>query len=231
MIPKNDLKIKAVKLRRCGQTYSEILKQVPVAKSTLSLWFQEVKLSVPQKQRITQKRIDSAKRGGEIRRKQRIERTDKIKSKAFKEVGRLSDRELWLIGTALYWAEGSKEKPGRYASGVDFGNSDPKMIQLYLKWLVDIVHVDRDRISLSLYIHENSRSRIDEIKKNWSLVTGFKPESIGYVYYKKHNPKTVRKNVGDKYWGVLRIRVSKSIDLNRKIMGWVDGMVGKKSSL
>jgi orotate phosphoribosyltransferase-like protein len=54
---KPNLKQKAIQLRMNGLTYSEILKCIPVAKSTVSLWLREVDLSVPQKQRITKKRI------------------------------------------------------------------------------------------------------------------------------------------------------------------------------
>ena len=60
-------KIKALELRRKGLTYKEILKQVPVAKSTLSLWLREVGLSKTQKQRITQKQIKASQRGGDTR--------------------------------------------------------------------------------------------------------------------------------------------------------------------
>ena len=60
---KEKLKQKAIKLRRQGKTYSEILTEVPVAKSTLSLWLREVDLSITQKQRITEKKKKSTKKG------------------------------------------------------------------------------------------------------------------------------------------------------------------------
>ncbi len=224
MIPKIEEKKKAVALRKAGKTYSEILSVVSVAKSTLSLWFLEVNLAKPQKQKLTQKRIAAQKRGAEARQKQRIESTQKIIIQAKKDIENLSKQELRLIGTALYWAEGSKAKKLRPSSGLDFGNSDPRMIKLYIKWLIDIVLVTRDRIKLSLYVHETAKCRVKDIKNNWSQVTGFPESAITYVYYKKHNPKTVRKNTGDSYWGLLRIRVSRSTDLNRKVMGWIEGI-------
>ena len=57
MILKTREKIKAVNLRKSGKTYSEILKIVPVAKSTLSIWLREVGLSKVQKQTITKRQI------------------------------------------------------------------------------------------------------------------------------------------------------------------------------
>jgi hypothetical protein len=37
---------------------------------------------------------------------------------------------------------------------------------------------------------------------------------------KRHNPVTVRKNVGETYHGCLRIDVKRSADLYRRIEGW-----------
>lgn len=225
MSSKETKKEQAIALRRKGETYSEILKVVPVAKSTLSLWFRGVGLSKPQKQLITQKRIDAQKRGAAARKNQRISKTKDIVEKAKADIGKVSRRDLQLVGTALYWAEGSKAKTKRPSQGLDFGNSDPKMIRLYLRWLLDIVQVSKDRINLSLYIHETAKCRVLEVKKRWSLVTGFSEDAISYTYFKKHNPKTNRKNTNENYLGLLRIKVKRSTDLNRKIMGWVDGIV------
>lgn len=55
IISKKDLQQKAIRLRKEGKTYSEILRVVPVAKSSLLLWFKDVGLSTEQVQRITAK--------------------------------------------------------------------------------------------------------------------------------------------------------------------------------
>jgi transposase len=55
----------AIELRRQGYSYSEILKRVPVAKSTLSLWLRSLGLAKQQKQRLTEKRLAALKRGWE----------------------------------------------------------------------------------------------------------------------------------------------------------------------
>lgn len=222
MIEKTNLKNKAIKLREEGKTYSEILEKVPVAKSTLSLWLREVGLSKPQKQRITKKRIEASLRGAKKRKDQRIELTKAIYEKAEKEIGKISKRELWLIGIALYWAEGSKEKENKPGSCVGFGNTDPHMIFLFLKWLMEICGLEKRDIKLNLYIHENNRHRTEEVLKYWIVWTGF--PKINNVYYKKHNIKTLRKNIGKDYFGLLDIRVKASSKLVRKIRGWTRGI-------
>jgi hypothetical protein len=42
---------------------------------------------------------------------------------------------------------------------------------------------------------------------------------------KRHNPKTVRKAVGESYHGCLRVDVLKGGDLYRKIGGWTEGVM------
>ena len=211
-------------MRKEGFSYSEILKKVPVAKSTLSLWLRDVGLSKRQNQKLTEKKLLASKRGGEQRRKQRIELTKKIKEEAIKDIGKISKREFWLMGVMLYWAEGAKEKEKKPGSGVDFGNSDPKMIKFYLKWLNEVCGVNNDRISVGLYIHENSKNRLDKVVSYWINETGLPKGAFNYIYLKKHNPKTRRTNVGDNYYGLLRIKVSKSSSLTRKIAGWTEGI-------
>src|SRR5690606_30614780 len=86
---KNKLKRKAQLLRKRGLTYSEIRKTIPVSKSTLSLWLREVGLTKIQKQKITEKRLKASLRGAQQRRRDRIERTNKIYSDVKIKIGNL----------------------------------------------------------------------------------------------------------------------------------------------
>lgn len=224
MIPKTKQKIKAIALRRRGRTYSEILKQVPVAKSTLSLWLREVGLAKAQKQRITKKRKEAQMKGAMARRQQRIVLTDRIYKEAEKEIGLITKRELWLMGIMLYWAEGGKEKAWRPGSGMDFSNSDHRMISLFLRWL-SACGVEQQDIRFGIYIHENHKSRIKQVKKFWIDKTGFSEKYFTYVYFKKHNPKTKRRNIGNDYYGNLRVKMKASSTFVRKTEGWVRGVV------
>lgn len=98
---KEKLKSKAISLRKSGLSYSQILQQIPVAKSTLSLWLRPVGLSVRQRQRLTEIKLLAAKRGGEVRKRFRLEETIKIKEQARREISPISQKELFLLGTIL----------------------------------------------------------------------------------------------------------------------------------
>lgn len=220
------IKLKAIQLRKLGFSYSEILKTIPVAKSTLSLWLRSVGLSKRQKQRLTDKKMASIKRGWEAWRQIRKDKTKEIKMKAHSEINSIivDEKKLLLMGAMLYWAEGSKEKEYNLGQGIIFSNSDPNMIRLFLKWLAVCMQLPKDQITFDIYIHKNHEQRIKEVQTYWQAVTGHSADKFGKIYYKKHNLSTVRKNTGSRYFGLLRVRVLKSTHLNRKIAGWIEGI-------
>ncbi len=226
MKSKTQAREKAIALRKSGLSYREILEQIPVAKSSLSLWLKSVKLAESQKQRLTDKKLASARRGARKMKDIRIALTKEIKDKARKEVGKLTERELWLIGVALYWAEGSKEKEHSPGSHVAFSNSDPYMIKFFLEWLVKVVKVPEEKIYFAIYIHESHKNRLEEVKNYWIQHTQFSKESMKYIYFKKNKLNTKRRNVGAIYFGLLRVMVIESSTLNRKIQGWTEGICG-----
>lgn len=224
MIPKLQEKEKAIKLRKQGFSYSEILKEIPVAKSTVSLWLRSVGLAKKQKQRITEKRIAAALRGAKAKKEKRIALVKEIKDKARKEIRKISKRDLWLIGTALHWAEGSKEKENKVGAGIQFSNSDPKMILLFLKWLKTNFSINNSDLVYELYIHETAK--IKNAKLYWANIL-LTPAKDIRVYLKRNKINTNRKNTGNDYYGLIRVRVKKSSGLNRKITGWIEGICEK----
>ena len=46
----------------------------------------------------------------------------------------------------------------------------------------------------------------------------------------RHNPKTVRKNVGEDYRGRLRIDVRRSSGLYRQIEGWTEAIMSAREA-
>ena len=222
MIKKTKEKLQSIKLRKKGFSYNEILKRVPVAKSTLSLWLRDVGLAKKQKQRLTQKKLQASLRGAMTRKHQRIEITKKIKKKAQKEIGKISKRDLWFIGIALYWGEGHKERSK--GSLVQLGNSDPYLIKIFLLWLKKNLNVQKKDITFRIFLHENSENDLSKIQRYWSKITGFPINTFNKVSWKKNKIHTKRKNIGKEYFGLLRVIVKKSINLNREIQGWIEGI-------
>jgi hypothetical protein len=220
----NERKENAIALRKEGKTYHEIRQIIPVAKSTLSDWLGSVGLSKPQKQKITQLRKDAGLRGAQARKDKRLKEVKDLNSKGIEEIGRLSRRELWLIGTVLHWAEGSKQKETNPSTGVIFTNSDPKMLLVFLKWLRHL-GVPENKMVFEMYVHDNRKSEISTFKKWWESELSLQSGRISRVYLKKEKVRTNRKNITDLYHGLIRIKVRGSTSLNRQINGWIEGVV------
>lgn len=80
------------------------------------------------------------------------------------------ERELKIAGIMLYWAEGYKNISKQARGGtIDLGNSEPKMIQLFLRFLRKICRVDENRLRVKLYCYANQN--INFIKRYWSKIT------------------------------------------------------------
>ncbi|MDA1334758.1 MAG: hypothetical protein O2794_01930 [bacterium] len=220
VLSKSREKQKAIRLREHGLSYREILKEVPVAKSTLSLWLRDVGLSKLQKQRITQKRIDAALRGAKKKKEIRLQRTQDVKLSARKEVSRFIKDPLWLSGVMLYWAEGSKQKDWLPSQGVEFINMDSRTILLFIEWSQK--YFDSPRFVYRMHIHE--RANILKSQTYWCRLLKIKKEDLKLTL-KTHNPKTSRSNNQEEYHGAMKVVIQRSTDLNRRIDGWVEGVI------
>lgn len=224
MVLYSSKKERAIALRKQGLSYGEILRKIPVAKSTLSLWLRSVGLSRQITHILTEKKKAAQVRGGKARHDQRLARVESLFKECQNDIKNLTEHELLLMGVMLYWAEGSKEKEVRPGSGIRFANSDPRMIRLFLVWLKRAAHVPRETIHCSLSIHVNQKEKIKEHQRYWSRQTGLSLSKFEKVYYKRIGSKTNRLNTGDGYHGVLNVMVRASSILVRRIAGWTEAV-------
>ncbi|WP_405798539.1 hypothetical protein [Streptomyces sp. NBC_01506] len=216
---KDDLRAKARELRLQGLTYDQIELELGCSKSSISLWVRD--LPKPPK-RTREEASAIAKRGWEATLQRRERERQETKRTAAGSIGAMSDRELFLLGVGLYWAEGTKDKPYARRERVAFVNSDPGMIRIFVAWL-DLLEVPRQQHKYHVLIHENAHVR--EAENYWADLVQTSVESFGRTTLKKHNPKTVRKNTGEAYRGCLVVEVQQSADLYRRVEGWWCGIV------
>lgn len=220
MIAKTQLKYKAILMRKNGHTYSEILKKIPVAKSTLSLWLREVYLTKRQSHKLTLKKKQSMLKGAAARKTDRIKRVKEIYEKSDKELSNLSKRDLWMLGIALYWAEGSKEKETRPGSSVLFANTDPRMIKVFIKWLSVLFNVSKKDLVCNIAFHKSHIDREKIIIRYWAKIIGVAESKFKKVLIKNHQISTKYPN-RHLYFGTLRVKVRASSTIVRRIDGWV----------
>lgn len=223
---KDDLRQRARELRLQGWTYGEIQAELGCSKSSVSLWVRDLPRPEPKCSPEEQRARMNAGLA-RLRAAQEQNRTA-TKRAAAAAIGVLTKRELFIAGVALYWAEGAKDKPHRRSEVLQFINSDPNVIRLFLRWL-DLLEVPRSRLTLRVSIHETAD--VESAENFWADVVGVDVAAFSRATLKKHNPRTVRKNTGDAYRGCMVIYVRQSADLYRRMEGAWCGIVGADSAV
>ena len=219
---KSAQRLKARRLRRKGFSINEIAKNVGFSKRTISRWCNDIFLNVKQKQvlwlRAKVKYNLNFKNYCESRHEATQEKIQTLKQEGIKAIGDLSKRDLFIAGVALYWAEGFKKD-----SRAGFASMDPAMINFFIRWLKECFNYSNEDLKLVVTANISHKYRIHEIQSFWSKQTGIPIEDFNKPFYQK--AKWVMKYENPEgYYGVLRIRVKKSIDLLRKMRGWIDGL-------
>ncbi|MFG2324719.1 hypothetical protein OIE75_15250 [Streptomyces sp. NBC_01723] len=217
---KDYVRERARELRLQGWTYDQIQVELGCSKGSISLWVRD--LPKPERREPSEQARLAARKRWEHELAVRDAAREQTKAAALQEIGRMNDRELFLLGVGLYWAEGAKDKPYSRREYVLFVNSDPGMIKVFMAWL-DLLNVERERLRFRVMIHETAD--VTAAEQYWASLAGTDTARFGKTTLKKHNPKTVRKNVGDHYRGCLVISVVQSADLYRRIEGWWNGIV------
>lgn len=91
----------------------------------------------------------------------------------------LEEERLKIIGTILYWGEGYKTSK---SNGIDFTNSDPKMITIFVKFLRKICGTDESRLRVLLYCYSNQNT--NKLIDFWSNATKIPKRQFSKPYIK-----------------------------------------------
>ncbi|WP_203990833.1 helix-turn-helix domain-containing protein [Micromonospora lutea] len=218
---KDDLRAEAVALRSTGQSVPEIARRLEVSRSTAYLWVRHLPLTRNREEELERRRAHSkvmTDARWAAHRAARDRAQAETHALAARVVGQLDERDLLLLGAAIYWCEGTKSKPWRRDDHVQFVNSDPGLLSLFLRFL-EACGVDRAVPTYRVSIHETADP--DAAAEWWSTELGVPLERFRRASLKKHNPTTARLNTGDGYRGCLVINVPRSRELYWRIEGMI----------
>lgn len=219
-------RIKAREFRKKGESIKEIAKKIGVSKSTVSLWCNDIELSIKHKKILAKKKLDGMSMGrlmgAKVRRDKKLSSVELAFREAKEKIGILSRRDMLIAGASLYWAEGSKSES---AFGFMFINSDPRMIFFMKKFLNDIFRVDDKDIMCTIQINKIHKRRIRKVLNFWSDLLQLPISQFNKPSYIKVKPKKIYENY-ESYFGILRLRVRKSANLKYKTLGLIDALKG-----
>lgn len=205
-------RIQARKLRQQGYSLKEIAAKLNVAKSSVSTWCRDIELTEKQRKRL-------ADRKGAPRAHHKGALTNKLKwrkkRRAFQEQGREQARNgdwLHLAGCMLFWAEGSKKR-----IEVEFVNSDPEMMKLFIRFLRESLQVPEHKINMRVICYLGQGMEQAEIELYWQNLLNLSPEQMNQTTINNRPSSSKQKGRILKY-GVCHLRVF-SVKFTQRIFG------------
>lgn len=212
----------AESLRKQGRSIGEIAVILKISKDTASSWCSKFNLSEAEKATIDKNSHEKGMRGRLIgANANRVKKQQNILNahvEAKKEIGTLNERDLLILSSALYWAEGARSS-GRF----QFVNSDPAMVKIMRRFLIDYVKVKPEDIRFNLQINDIHKPRVDKVIKFWKKFLYLNDEQIGKTSFVRTAHKKIYAN-HDIYFGIARLRVVKSTNLLYKMLGRIEAI-------
>lgn len=211
----------AISLRTQGLSYREIIKEVPVAKSTISLWCRHVSLSASQKARLHNQPNKGIKGLQAIQTIFWHKRCEAFQ-KGTVIAQELTGDTLFIAGLMLYWAEGSK------SNGPGLANSDPNVIKFMTEWFEKFFQISKERMVIQLHLHSEQNETL--MKSFWATLTGI-PITNFHKSFIKSEGSGYKKNILYNGTAKLRIRGPGSTYLLFTILGGIAGFLHKTAGI
>ncbi len=221
------LKGHAVELRQHGKSYGEIKKLLNIkSKGTLSYWFRNLELSQAAKKLLRENNLVAHQRGLFAFNKRRtntiLAENKKLFAEAAQSIPKISQRELALIGAALYWGEGTTRER-RANHSISFTNSDHRMIQVFMRYLREVLLIPEERVFVAIHIHPNISE--SEARIFWSKATKLPPARFA-IYRAISSAGNFKRPKNFLPYGTMNVRVH-SRQLFHKMKGYIQGIISQ----
>lgn len=208
-----------------------IASKLAVGKSTVSLWVRDIALTEKQRLRLRERMISGGHKGrmmgAQANKEKRLRCIEFANNQAKREIIILKKEELFFVGLGLYWGEGVKSESGGFA----VVNSDPRIIQIMIRWFTDCFAVDSSRFKPRIFINELHRDREDKIVRFWSRKTGIQRSQFSKTIFIPRGKKVYENR--ETYYGVLALHVSKGRDLRYQVLAYIErlGEIGANAGV
>jgi|SRR3989344_5480494 len=221
---------KAFQLRMRGHSYNEIFAALKIPKSTLRTWFGKLVLSDAANARLHTRIKEGSYRGllkwSQMQTHSARQRALEERSKGKARIAKLTLQHLEIIGAALYWAEGYKRlrvRDGKERMGhtISFVNSDADMIQLFIKFVRNILEIpdSKFRFVMRLYDHINEQEALEY----WMKVTGFPKENFHKTTYLISGASKRKRPINRLPYGTLHVEIADTRKFHY-LIGLIDGV-------
>lgn len=205
----------AMKLRKQGMSYKKIEKELGIARSTLSGWFSELEWSRDIKQDLTRRAyyITHNKFRQYVKNRQKLWELwrEEAREEARRNFPELVKNPLFVAGIMLYWGEGDSKIEN---ADVRLGNTDPKMMHLYTKFLLEICGAPFEKLRGAMILYPDLNEEV--CQDFWSNATTLPKEQFTKTQFIAGRHPTKRLS-----HGICQVRYG-SRQLKEKIFVWID---------
>jgi len=219
---KSKEKLEARKLRKKGESIKRIAKILNVSVSSVSIWCRNIELTNEQINNLAKRRsspfFGKRKKYFFKRKKEFAKKVLSLKNEGIKSIGKLDKRDILLIGIALYWGEGFKKD-----HLVGLASSDINISKFFIYWLKKCFNISYKDLILRVTANNSYKDKIRDLEKFWSRGLKIPLSQFSKSYFQKTKWKKEYENK-DLYHGVLRIKARRSVNLLRKIFGYIEGI-------
>jgi|SRR3989344_1408765 len=220
---KSELKIRARKLRKEGNSIKDIAKKLLLPKSTVSDWCSDIELTPRQLQLLMQRKQNVIRQGqingALVNKRKRLAVVSEFIIEGKKRFEDISEKEFFTAGLALYLAEGSKKQ-----RSVEFTNSDPIVLAFMYRWFRKFLDVQLSAFQIRVYINQIHKERETSVRNYWAHYLKIPQNQISRTCFVKSKQHKVYENYNEHY-GTIKLRVLKSSHLFYKIMGLINAML------
>ncbi len=206
----------ATELRRTGNTYDAILRQVPVSRGTLSHWLRTVEIEP-----VVRAKLDAARsarikelraREVTVRKAAAVVRRGFAERDARREYDWLARKKIFEIGLGLLAGGGVVGK-----ASVTYMSADERAVKLLVRWASTVLDLPAGKLGIRLYLPPSRDLGAARIQ--WSRATGLPADAFRKAVM---TPETKRKprNLA----GIARIEIGGAGTATR-IRTWLDELI------
>jgi hypothetical protein len=183
---KNKEKIRKIR-KEMGLSCIVLAKMFDVNEKTVAGWVRDIKLTP--EQLIVLRKNNNSERTGKLNSIKALE-----KRLEFQKIGAIrainENDLLFKLGCMLYWAEGEKSK-----GVLRLVNTDPYMIKMFYKFLIESLLVEKTKVKITIIIHEgDDMQKAERFWQDWlgisdlnMMPTRVKKNYVNSVYRKNRH--------------------------------------------
>jgi len=219
---------KIILLRKKGKTYGEIEKILNLPRGTVVWWGKKVKLTKKEKKIILDKSRKKWRKNivgfnrinAKIRSDKAREIRDAITLKAKRKIDRISKKDLLVIGTSLFWAEGSKSHRWHLC----FANSDSEIIKVMMRFFREICHIPDEKIKALVHIYPGLSYK--KVLTFWTKITKLPKENFWKPQTQISRASKRKRDRNTLPYGTIHLTVGNT-EIASQVKGWIQGISEK----